>query len=208
MSGKTKGQILNLLFADVKAIIKDKETQDSVWANWNESASDNTEVDDSDGNAGKQPVTPVTVTSPVTLQPVVTVTREFIESNIEVQRQGSYIDGPWTVIGAYFAEIHEAVPVCVRPPGSSLTNGHCMKVQELKIPSGSPPEYLCERKEGKGNCQQYKSGWIAKTCKYGYSYFTWRRTASGAEQTQFIGDSLICTSGKTPVPGETGLFIR
>src|SRR5215213_2041939 len=42
--GKTKAQILNLLFADVKSIIKEKETQDSIWAGWKESASNNTEV--------------------------------------------------------------------------------------------------------------------------------------------------------------------
>jgi len=204
LTGKTRTQILGMLFADVKSIVKVKETQDSIWANWNESASEDTEVNDSDDNAGKQPVTPVTRPDPVTPQPVVPVTREFVESNIEVQRLGSYIDGPYTVVGAYFAASYEATPVCVRPPGSRFTNGPCVKVQELKIPPGSPPEYLCEIKEGKGNCREFNGRWIAKTCKYGYSYFIWQRTSSeGGGANGFpTGRDLICTSGKTPVPGE------
>jgi CspA family cold shock protein len=34
LAGKTRKQILNLLFADVKSIIKDREAQDSVWQAW------------------------------------------------------------------------------------------------------------------------------------------------------------------------------
>jgi len=202
LAGRTKKQIHDLLFADVKSIIKDTETQSSVWANWDEQASDVTQADDQEDDAVKKPDAPVTSTAPVTLTPVVPVTREFTEPVIQVQRLGSWVDGPWTVVGAYFAEFHEAAPICVIPPGSRFSNGPCIKAQELKIPPGSPPEYLCERNEGKGNCMQYKNGWIAKTCKYGYRYFIWRRTVSGAEITRPMGDSLICTSGKTPVPGE------
>ncbi|MEP6903127.1 MAG: hypothetical protein ABJA66_15350 [Actinomycetota bacterium] len=208
LAGKTKAQILNLLFADVKAVVADEETQNSVWAGWKEIALGDVKDDNPGNNDEKQPVTPVAPSTPVAAQRASPVTPNQIEPNIEVQRLGSYIDGPWTVTGAYFAEIHEKTPVCKLPPGARLTNSDCLKVNELKIPAGSPPEYLCERKEGKGNCQQYKGGWIAKTCKYGYSYFTWKRTASGAEGTVQMGDSLICTSGKTPVPGNPGLFIR
>ena len=200
--GKTKTQILILLFADVESIVKDKETQDSIWNSLNKTVSGNSEIDEPDGNSGKQPAAPVTTSTPVPLQPVRPVTRELTEPNIEVQRLGSYVDGPWTVIGAYFATSYEPAPVCVRPPGSRLTNGACIKAQELKIPAGSPPEYLCETKEGKGNCRLYGSVWIPKTCNYGYRYFVWRRTASGAEGTMPMGNSLICTSGKTPVPGQ------
>ncbi len=35
LAGKTHKQILGLLFADVRSVVKDKETQDAVWANWN-----------------------------------------------------------------------------------------------------------------------------------------------------------------------------
>ncbi len=202
LAGKTKAQILNMLFADVKSIVKDKEIQDSIWNSLNKTVSGNSEIGEPDGNSGKQPAAPVTTSTPVPLQPARPVTRELTEPNIEVQRLGSYVDGPWTVIGAYFATSYEPAPVCVRPPGSRFTTGPCIKAQELKVPSGSPPEYLCEQKEGKGNCRLYGNVWIPKTCNNGYSYFLWRRTVSGAEGTMPMGNSLICTSGKTPVPGE------
>lgn len=32
--GKPKAQILKMLFADVRSVIKDKETQDNIWSNW------------------------------------------------------------------------------------------------------------------------------------------------------------------------------
>jgi hypothetical protein len=34
LAGNTRTQILNLLFADVRSIIKDKETQDRIWSSW------------------------------------------------------------------------------------------------------------------------------------------------------------------------------
>lgn len=34
LAGKTRPQILSLLFADVRSIIDDKETQDSIWKEW------------------------------------------------------------------------------------------------------------------------------------------------------------------------------
>src|SRR4051812_23769523 len=34
LAGKTRKQILNLLFADVKSIIKNKKAQNSVWQAW------------------------------------------------------------------------------------------------------------------------------------------------------------------------------
>jgi cold shock protein len=34
LAGKTRKQILNLLFADVKSIVKDKKAQDSIWKAW------------------------------------------------------------------------------------------------------------------------------------------------------------------------------
>jgi CspA family cold shock protein len=36
LAGKTRTQILGVLFADVKSVIADKETQDSVWEDWKE----------------------------------------------------------------------------------------------------------------------------------------------------------------------------
>jgi cold shock CspA family protein len=38
--GKTGMQILKLLFADVKLVVKDKETQDAIWSNWTEADDD------------------------------------------------------------------------------------------------------------------------------------------------------------------------
>jgi CspA family cold shock protein len=34
LAGKTKSQILSLLFADVKSVVEDKQTQDSIWTSW------------------------------------------------------------------------------------------------------------------------------------------------------------------------------
>jgi len=34
LAGKTKKQILELLFTDVKAVVADKETQDKIWSAW------------------------------------------------------------------------------------------------------------------------------------------------------------------------------
>lgn len=34
LAGKTKSQILKILFADVKSVVADKQTQDSIWASW------------------------------------------------------------------------------------------------------------------------------------------------------------------------------
>jgi hypothetical protein len=44
--GKTRTQILKLLFADVKSVIEDKETQDNIWASWTggEESNDETPV--------------------------------------------------------------------------------------------------------------------------------------------------------------------
>jgi hypothetical protein len=215
LTGKTKAQILNLLFADVRSIVKDKEIQDSIWADWKESASNNTETDDSDDNTNKHPVATVTRSTPVTPQPVTAVTRELNEPFIETDEFEPIIIKSTTVpaaiiythknddadapkvkfFGNYIAEIYEPAPNCVRPPGSRLSNGPCVKAYELKVPEGAPPEFLCERKEGKGNCRQYKNSWIAKTCKYGYRYWL------AAEGLLPIGSELICTSGKSPVPG-------
>ncbi len=41
LAGKTKAAILKLLFADVKSIVKDKETQDNVWSLWTKSGGQN-----------------------------------------------------------------------------------------------------------------------------------------------------------------------
>ena len=34
LTGKTRTQILSLLFADVKSVVDDKETQDKIWSSW------------------------------------------------------------------------------------------------------------------------------------------------------------------------------
>jgi hypothetical protein len=43
LAGKTRTQILNLFFADVKSVVADKETLDSVWEAWKEVGSDASE---------------------------------------------------------------------------------------------------------------------------------------------------------------------
>lgn len=60
--GKTKTQILRLLFADVKSVATDKKTQDSIWAEWTK------------GNA-QTTVTQPTPKPPITAKPVPTPTQ-------------------------------------------------------------------------------------------------------------------------------------
>lgn len=56
LSGKTKAAILNLLFADVKSVVKDKETQDKVWASWAEDNGENSEPEPAATPTTKQPI--------------------------------------------------------------------------------------------------------------------------------------------------------
>src|SRR5437868_1359499 len=46
LAGKTRTQILGLLFADVKSIVRDAETQKNIWDTWTEQAE--AEEDDED----------------------------------------------------------------------------------------------------------------------------------------------------------------
>ena len=36
LEGKTRSEILKLIFADLKAVVKDKESQDNIWKSWTE----------------------------------------------------------------------------------------------------------------------------------------------------------------------------
>ena len=64
LAGKTRTQILNLLFADVKSVVEDKETLDSIWEGWkevglnDEDAGDKTPVE-----SPQKPLTPPAVAS-------------------------------------------------------------------------------------------------------------------------------------------------
>jgi CspA family cold shock protein len=46
LAGKTRTQILNLLFADVKSVVADKETLDGVWEDWQEVGLDEEEAEE------------------------------------------------------------------------------------------------------------------------------------------------------------------
>jgi cold shock protein len=65
LAGKTKAQILNLLFADVKSVIEDKDTQDNIWKNW---AEEEKSEEETPVETPQQPVTPPVATpqQPVT----------------------------------------------------------------------------------------------------------------------------------------------
>jgi CspA family cold shock protein len=73
LAGKTKAQILNLLFADVKSVIEDKDTQDNIWKNWVEEGKSEEETP---VETPQKPVTPPVakpsqpVTPPTPAKPV------------------------------------------------------------------------------------------------------------------------------------------
>ncbi len=79
---------------------------------------------------------------------------------------------------AYFPEMYRTAPFCPsRIVGRFGYPNGCPAAQAQNVPKDAPPEFTCERKEGKGNCQQLPGApflWLAKTCAPGYSYFTWQ----------------------------------
>ena len=59
LAGKTRTQILNLLFSDVKSVVEDKETQDSIWEGWKEVGLDEEKADEETPvETPKKPPTP------------------------------------------------------------------------------------------------------------------------------------------------------
>ena len=58
LAGKTKKQIIDLLYADLKSVVTEKETQDAVWKSWADIISDAVSEDSTPANtsnAGVQP---------------------------------------------------------------------------------------------------------------------------------------------------------
>ncbi len=41
LEGKTRSEILTILFADVRAVVRDKATEDKIWADWNDGVDNN-----------------------------------------------------------------------------------------------------------------------------------------------------------------------
>jgi CspA family cold shock protein len=65
LAGKTRKQILNLLFADVKSIVEDKKAQDSVWQAWTGEEESAVETPAASPQKPATPEKPVAATPPV-----------------------------------------------------------------------------------------------------------------------------------------------
>jgi CspA family cold shock protein len=81
LAGKTKIQILKMLFADVKSVIEDKETQDNIWRSWaEEEKSEETPVE-----TPPAPVTPPVETQPAPAAPAPTPAKPVEQSSCRAQ---------------------------------------------------------------------------------------------------------------------------
>ena len=65
LAGKTRQQILNLLFADVKSIVEDKKAQDSIWHAWTGEEESAVETSTASPQQPAPPEKPVAATPPV-----------------------------------------------------------------------------------------------------------------------------------------------
>jgi formylglycine-generating enzyme required for sulfatase activity len=82
LAGKPLLQILKILFADVRSVVKDKETLDAVWANWNEPDESEKVVPD---NPTPQPSKPVTQQNAAAQEPKAgTVSRSKLPGGVEI----------------------------------------------------------------------------------------------------------------------------
>ncbi len=70
LAGKTRDQILAILFADVKFAVKDQKTLDKIWTGWKEIGKE-TKPDNSDVRSETQPIKPVATPTPTPLQPAI-----------------------------------------------------------------------------------------------------------------------------------------
>jgi hypothetical protein len=87
LAGKTRTQILNLLFADVKSVVADKNIQDEIWASWKEAGMDGEEEQETPPSPDK-PVTPPppkTPTAPKSPEPCPDVPVTLLVSNLTFQ---------------------------------------------------------------------------------------------------------------------------
>lgn len=64
LAGKTRTQILKLLFPDVKSVIEDKEAQDSIWQTWTGEEESDVETSTTAPQKPATPEKPVTATPP------------------------------------------------------------------------------------------------------------------------------------------------
>lgn len=65
LAGKTRKQILNLLFADIKSIVKDKKAQDSIWQAWTSEEESAVETPTASPQKPAMPEKPVAAPPPV-----------------------------------------------------------------------------------------------------------------------------------------------
>lgn len=172
--GKTKSQILKLLFADVKSVVKGQETQNKIWSAWNETE-EIVETPPSD-EPEKPAVTPIR-TAPQETRAV---------------RPMSGSSGPMSWDEKIrITEFFEVAEVCteedmkVRPGSRFAVGGRCFRNMREAIPKNNLPTYYCDKVHGAGNCDLVKdtvlvgSGaerqdrqWAIKKCSAGLQFYS------------------------------------
>ena len=175
LGGKSKSQILKLLFDDVKSVVKDQQTQNKIWSTWNQNEE-------------------IAVQAPVE-KPVVPAnlpTRSALEGTPALIRPMSSSAGPikWDEmvrIMEFFdlAEVCSAADMKIRPGNRFAVGGRCFRNMREAIPSNNSPTYYCEKVHGTGNCvvikdtviagqgaERQERQWAVKKCSSGLQFYS------------------------------------
>lgn len=205
--GKTKAQILKLLFDDVKSVVKDQQTQNKIWSTWNQNEE-------------------IAVQAPVE-KPVVPAnlpTRSALEGTPAIIRPMSSSAGPikWDEmvrIMEFFdlAEVCSAADMKIRPGSRFAVGGRCFRNMREAIPSNNSPTYYCEKVHGTGNCvvikdtvvagaDQQDRQWAVKKCSAGSQFYSENLNRGGNWDYRLFCARNVetpktpTTSGETPKP--------
>lgn len=207
LGGKTKSQILKLLFDDVKSVVKDQQTQNKIWSTWNQ----NEEIVDQAPVA--KPVVPANLP-----------TRSALEGTPAIIRPMSSSAGPikWddmVRIMEFFdlAEVCSAADMKIRPGSRFAVGGRCFRNMQEAIPSNNSPTYYCEKVHGTGNCvvikdtvvagaDQQDRQWAVKKCSAGSQFYSENLNRGGNWDYRLFCARNVetpktpTTSGETPKP--------
>ena len=182
LTGKTRVQILQLLFADVKSVVKQQAAQNKIWSAWNET--EETVVRTPDVQPEKPANTPVRSAPKETL-----AVRPIVATN------GPMAWDEKVRITEFFevAEVCSAEDKKVRPGSRFAVGGRCFRNMQEAIPNNNSPTYYCERVHGTGNCDLVKDTvivgqggerqerqWAVKKCSAGFQFYSENINSNGS----------------------------
>ncbi len=205
--GKTKTQILKLLFADVKSVVKAQDAQNKIWSAWNQNEE-------------------IVMQTPVE-KPVVaanTPTRSAVEETPGIIRPISGSTGPikWDEmvrIMDFFelAEVCTADDMKVRPGTRFAVGGRCFRNMQEAIPRNNSPAYYCDKANGTGNCvvvkdtvgaEQQDRQRAVKKCSAGFQFYSENLNNGGNWDYRLFCVRNVDTSKTQATSGETPKPIR